>query len=113
MEGKLELPKLRWLGKPMRFNLDNGPSSQLLQRVGRGWEGGRGHRREGEAWSGLVLREVMLSVASVVSPVRTILHERLFWLEKSWRFAPTPPGLPASLPHSHHPYSRGREWSCS
>lgn len=29
-----------WLAqKPMRFNLDNGPGSQLLQRLGRGWKG--------------------------------------------------------------------------
>lgn len=45
MEGEPGLPKVRWLAKPMRFNLDNGPGSQLRQRVGRGWEGGRGHRQ--------------------------------------------------------------------
>ena len=29
-----------WLAqKPMRFNLDNGPGSQLLQWLGRGWKG--------------------------------------------------------------------------
>ena len=85
-----------WLAqKLMRFNLDNCPSIQLLQRLGRGWEEERdtsGRMRHGAA----VLREVMLGVASAVSPTRTRPHERRFWLETAIPLC-THSSWPASL----------------
>lgn len=46
MEGELELPKPGWLGKPMQFNLDNGPAVSCGSRL----EGGG--KEEGDTGRG-------------------------------------------------------------
>lgn len=111
-DGEPGLPKLRWLGEPMRFNLDNGPALSGYDEL-EGVRRKKGIQVGGRGTEGPCLERGQAQRDQVVSPMRPPSRPprdhclRDFWLEKAE--APCTHSRPAILLPSfspHHPNPR-------